>query len=70
MRIALSKFYYLGIVLVFCSAQSWALAPSPPEPPQGTVPPGVPIDNSIFILIIFAVGYGLYAIYRRSRLKA
>lgn len=70
MRIALSKFIYLGFVLIFCSVRSWALAPSPPEPPQGTPPPGVPIDSSIVILIIAAIVYALYLTHKKIQTKA
>ena len=69
MRIALSKFFYLVIALVFSTAHSWALAPNPPEPPQGTVPPGLPIDTSISILIVAALVYAFYAIYKKTRIK-
>lgn len=66
MRIALSKFFYLGFVVIFCSAPSWALAPSPPEPPQGTAPPGMPIDNSIIVLMVVAIIYASFIIYRKK----
>ena len=58
-----SKSCYAILALIFFSATAFAqgsMQPPPPAPPPG--PPGFPIDSSILILLIFAVGLGLYKI--------
>jgi hypothetical protein len=51
--------YLFGVTKAFA-------APKPPTPgyklPPG--PPGLPIDENISVLLIFAIVFGIYIIYR------
>jgi hypothetical protein len=38
--------------------------PPPPMPPP---PPGLPIDNGIVLLFVFALVYGIYKLYNISK---
>lgn len=52
----------LFILISFvCSAQ----APPPPQPPPGPV--GLPIDGSIYLLLVVGLIYGIYKMYRIKR---
>ncbi len=44
----------------------------PPEAMNGTPPPppGTPIDSNIVILLVIALGYGVYKSYQYSRRNA
>lgn len=70
MKIALSKTFYLGLILLLCGLDSWAVAPNPPAPPQATPPPGGDIDSSIVFLIVAAIAYGAYVIIQKSKKQA
>ena len=46
------------------------VAPTNPPPPPGTPPPGVPIDGSLFVLLIAAIAFGFYKIHQIKNKKA
>lgn len=62
----ISKRLLLIIALIFFSAGSFASGP--PEP-QKTTPPGLPLDNNVFILLFFALTLGLYKVYQFKKYK-
>jgi hypothetical protein len=43
--------------------------PPPPTPP-GPVPPGLPIDGGILILVVLAAAFGFYKIHQIKNKKA
>ena len=53
--------YLLGVTIVFA-------APHPPSPgfKKPPSPPGLSINEDIFIIFIIALLYGLYAIFRHK----
>lgn len=61
----------LGLVMFFCVGFCFAGPPSDPPPPLGppVEPPGMPIDSSIYILVVAAISYGMYSTLRLSRNK-
>ena len=66
MKTKVSKFfiaivYPLGVAIAFA-------APHPPSPgfKKPPSPPGLPINEDIFIVFIIALLYGLYAIFRHK----
>lgn len=54
--------YIFLIVLVLTGTSVFAGRVGPP-PPGAPPPPGMPIDSTIFILLIVAIVYGVYKIY-------
>lgn len=66
MKIIANRFYIictylLGIFVAFA-------APSPPTPTHRAppTPPSAPIDENMFYLLIIAVAFGLYIIYKHN----
>ena len=59
MKIVLNRFFFI-ILTVFYFNPCLANGPTPPQPIP-VPPPGLPIDDGIYILIIAAIIYGLYA---------
>lgn len=53
--------YLLGVTITFAG-------PHPPSPgfKKPPSPPGLPIDENIFIVIILGLLYGLYSIFRHK----
>jgi len=51
--------YLLGVTIAFA-------APNPPAPAakKPPSPPGLPIDQNISVLLIMAILFGIYMIYR------
>jgi hypothetical protein len=52
--------YMLGIVNVY------AEVPDPP-PPEGPLPGEVPIDENLLALLIIAIVFGMYTIYKAKK---
>jgi hypothetical protein len=66
MKIIANKFFInliclLGVSLAFAG-------PNPPAPThkRPPPPPGLPIDENIFIIVLFAILFGIYIIYRHN----
>ena len=57
MKIVLS----IILIVMFLFGASANAAPAGPPPP-GVPPPGLPIDGGVFLLLIAALGYGIYKI--------
>ncbi len=57
-KLVLVMFYLLGIITTFAQTPP----PDGPDPP----PPGEPIDEHIFILILLGILLGIYIIYRHK----
>ena len=51
----------LILISFVCSAQT----PPPPQPPPG--PPGVPVDGSLYVLLVVGIIYGILKIYQTKR---
>jgi hypothetical protein len=66
MKMTLQKLFFL--LIVFCFNPCFGNGPPVPgnAPPP---PPGMPIDNNIFILLIIAIGYGLFVLYPNKNNK-
>lgn len=58
-KLVLVMFYLLGIITTFAQTPP---QPDGPDPP----PPGEPIDEHIFILILLGILLGIYIIYRHK----
>jgi hypothetical protein len=72
MKLFVNKIYYLfillfGVMTVFAGTAPASGPPAPTGKGAGLPPPpGLPIDNYISILILVALVYGSYSIYKRS----
>ncbi|MFT5251518.1 MAG: hypothetical protein ACI87N_000500 [Flavobacteriales bacterium] len=72
MKVFVNKIYYLFILLFGVTAVLAGTAPaSGPPAPTGKgaglpPPPGLPIDDYIYILILVALVFGCYIIQKRS----
>ncbi|KIA87152.1 hypothetical protein OA85_05945 [Flavobacterium sp. AED] len=65
MKIESNKFYFL-IIFLFGIMNAFAGDPPAPSPfgrKKPPPPPGLPIDENIFILMIMTVLFGIYIIY-------
>ena len=62
------KFFYITLlgVLSFFSALATPKPPSPDGKEYIPPPPGLPINENIFILLTIAVLYGIYIIYQHN----
>jgi hypothetical protein len=64
-----SKFltYLCFVIMVLASVPVFAKKKGPP-PPQNQPPPvGLPIDGSLYVLLVVGVVYGVYAISKRVK---
>ena len=60
-RLYITLIYLLGIFIAFAK-------PRPPEPNYKVppAPPGAPIDDNILFLLLIAVLFGIYIIYKQN----
>ena len=58
-----SKSFFLIIALIFISATCLAKE-GPPPPATPATPPGLPVDDNIYILLFFALVLGFYKVYQ------
>lgn len=66
MKIIANRFY---ITLIYLLGISFAFAKSNPPAPNYKVPPpppGVPVDENILFLLLTAVLFGIYIIYKQN----
>lgn len=54
------------LTLLGTAAASYA-APGPPPPQVPPGPPGFPLDENLFIMLILAVSFGLYKIFKAKK---
>lgn len=52
---------------IFLATGFISVAQDVPQPPAPPPPPGLPIDNGIWVLVIFALVYGVYKIIKLSK---
>lgn len=62
------------VILTFCLTlfNAWdifAQATDPPEPWIPPEPPGSPIDQDLFVLVLLALFFGIYIIYKNNYTK-
>lgn len=67
MKIIANKFFIttlflLGRFVLFAGPSG----PPPPAFKKPPPPPGLPIDDSVFLVLIFAVVFGIYSIYNHN----
>jgi hypothetical protein len=67
MRIALNRILFT-LVVIFSSVAVNA-APGGPPPPTAPLPPGFPLDGSVFLLALLSVIYGLYKLHQLNTNK-
>jgi hypothetical protein len=53
--------YLLGVTVAFADPK-----PPPPNYKRPPSPPGLPIDENISVLVIIAIMFGIYIIYRHQ----
>jgi hypothetical protein len=58
-RFFVTMIYLLGVSIAF--AKPYPPSPGYKRPPP---PPGLPIDENLFIVLILAVLFGIYVIYK------
>ncbi len=61
MKIDLIKIFLLGIVFLNCNSS--IASTNPPQPISPNPPPNLPLDGSIFILVIGAILIASYKAY-------
>jgi len=75
---AIANRFFIIIAFLFgivnCIAKNSPPPPSPNGKTEGPPPPGLPIDEGIYLVFILAFLYGIYIIYnyqlkKRGRLK-
>ncbi|WP_394352281.1 PID-CTERM protein-sorting domain-containing protein [Flavobacterium lotistagni] len=54
--------------IIFLIGAHATAAPQGPPPP-GVPPPGLPIDGGVILLLVAALGYGLYKVNQRIQHK-
>ncbi|RZJ66856.1 MAG: hypothetical protein EOO50_08190 [Flavobacterium sp.] len=59
-----------SLAAAFVGGISLAAPNNPPPPSPDPVPPGLPIDSGILMLIVAAAGLGIYKIYQSKYRKA
>lgn len=69
MKTVKSKFFLI-IIYLFGVMHTFA-KPNPPHPPHPNKtndppPPGLPIDDNLFIVLIIAILFGIYVIYNHN----
>jgi len=63
-----SKIVFLTFCLTLINV--WrAVAQDPPEPWIPPGPPGSPIDQDLFVLVLLALFFGIYIIYKNNYTK-
>ncbi len=68
MKIVPTRFFILlAILLPVVGAFA---APNEPPPPTPPPPPGLPIDNGLIVLLMAAISFGIYKVYKLNIRKA
>lgn len=62
MKIITNRFFIL--IAFLCNIINAIAKPHPPNPYKKPPPPGLPIDESILILFLLALLFGIYIIYK------
>ncbi|HPW97264.1 MAG TPA: hypothetical protein PK218_01740 [Flavobacterium sp.] len=44
-------------------------ASNPPPPSTPPPPPGLPIDGSLYVLLVISVVFGIYKVYKHHNIK-
>ncbi len=69
MKISITKIV-CTLALSFISVYSYAAkVPTDLPPPTPPPPPGMPIDGSVFVLLILAFLYGSYKLFQKNSLQ-
>jgi hypothetical protein len=63
MKIISSKFLMV-FFLLFNMATALAGSPPPQPPLRGPIKPPVPIDENLLLLVVVALTFGIYSIYK------
>ncbi|MBA4275305.1 MAG: hypothetical protein C0430_00880 [Flavobacterium sp.] len=66
MKIIASKLFFVIICLLGVTMAFAVPKPPPPVYRKPPSPPGLPIDENIFVLVIGAILLGIYIIYRHQ----
>jgi len=66
MKTIASKFIFVTLYLLGVTIAFAAPKPPPPNYKKPPSPPGLPIDENISVLVIMALLFGIYMIYRHQ----
>jgi hypothetical protein len=64
MKIIINKLFIIMLCLLGVSTAFAAPFPPPPTGKKPPPPPGLPIDENLFILVLIAILFGIYIIYK------
>lgn len=54
---------------IFLSGTAFADTPPSPNPPQGTTPPDLPVDQYVYVLFAIAIFFAFYAFKKKISIK-
>lgn len=54
---------------IFLSGTAFADTPPAPNPPQGTPPPEMPVDQYFYVLLAIAVFFAFYSFKKKISIK-
>ena len=66
MKIIANKFFITLICLLCVSFVFAGPNPPPPTHKKPPPPPGLPIDEHIYMIVVFVILFGIYTIYRHN----
>lgn len=68
MRIVMNRLLILILALALPSSAVFG-ATDPPPPSTPPPPPGLPIDGSLYVLLVISLVFGIYKVYKYHNIK-
>ena len=60
MKIVPNRIAMFLVVFLLQQTSVFADTPPPPPSPPGPLPPGLPLDGGLFLLVALSITYGIY----------